>query len=127
MRANYLASPPLVVAYALAGTMDIDLATDPIGQDQDGNDVYLKDIWPTTQEVAELVEQTVTREAFQSKYADVFKGDEKWQAVETTDAKPTTGRRIDLRAEPALFPRHVRGAGTITTSRTPRFWQFWAI
>ncbi|MEP2921671.1 MAG: aconitate hydratase AcnA [Sulfitobacter sp.] len=87
VRANYLASPPLVVAYALAGTMDINLATDPITQTPDGKDVYLKDIWPTTQEVAELVEQTVTREAFQTKYADVFKGDEKWQAVETTDAK----------------------------------------
>ena len=86
VRANYLASPPLVVAYALAGTLDINLATDVIGQDKDGNDVYLKDIWPTTHEVAELVEQTVTREAFQSKYADVFKGDEKWQGVETTDS-----------------------------------------
>ena len=86
VRANYLASPPLVVAYALAGTLDINLATDVIAVDKDGNDVYLKDIWPTTQEVAELVEQTVTREAFQTKYADVFKGDEKWQAVETTDA-----------------------------------------
>ena len=86
VRANYLASPPLVVAYALAGTMDINLASDPIGQDKDGNDVYLKDIWPTTQEVAELVEQTVTREAFQSKYAEVFTGDEKWQGVETTDS-----------------------------------------
>ena len=87
VRANYLASPPLVVAYALAGTLDINLASDPIGQDKDGKDVYLRDIWPTTQEVAELVERTVTREAFQSKYADVFKGDEKWQAVETTDAE----------------------------------------
>ncbi|WP_424979110.1 aconitate hydratase AcnA [Leisingera sp. S232] len=87
VRANYLASPPLVVAYALAGTMDINLASDVIAQDKDGNDVYLKDIWPSTQEVAELVERTVTREAFQSKYADVFKGDEKWQAVETTDAE----------------------------------------
>ena len=86
VRANYLASPPLVVAYALAGTMDINLATDPIAQTPDGKDVYLRDIWPTTQEVAELVEQTVTREAFQTKYADVFKGDEKWQGVETTDA-----------------------------------------
>ncbi|UYV38866.1 aconitate hydratase AcnA [Rhodobacteraceae bacterium D3-12] len=84
VRANYLASPPLVVAYALAGDMNIDLTNDPLGQDKDGNDVFLKDIWPTTQEVAELVEQTVTREAFQSKYADVFKGDEKWQGVETT-------------------------------------------
>ncbi|MEP2530968.1 aconitate hydratase AcnA [Shimia sp.] len=82
VRANYLASPPLVVAYALAGTLDINLAADVIGQDKDGNDVYLKDIWPTTQEVADLVQETVTREAFLSKYADVFKGDEKWQAVD---------------------------------------------
>ena len=87
VRANYLASPPLVVAYALAGDMNVDIAKDPLGQDRDGNDVYLKDIWPSSKEVADLVEQTVTREAFQSKYADVFKGDEKWQAVETTDAE----------------------------------------
>ena len=87
VRANYLASPPLVVAYALAGTLDINLASDVIGQDRDGNDVYLKDIWPTTQEVAEMVEATVTREAFLCKYADVFKGDEKWQGVEVTNQK----------------------------------------
>ncbi|MEM1073452.1 MAG: aconitate hydratase AcnA [Pseudomonadota bacterium] len=87
VRANYLASPPLVVAYALAGTMDIDLTTEPLGQDKEGQDVYLKDIWPDSQEVAELVEKTVTREAFQTKYADVFKGDDKWQSVETTDQK----------------------------------------
>lgn len=87
VRANYLASPPLVVAYALAGTLDINLATDVIAQDKDGNDVYLKDLWPTSQEVAELVEKTVTRDAFLTKYADVFKGDEKWQAVEITDSK----------------------------------------
>ena len=81
VRANYLASPPLVVAYALAGTMDINLATDPIAQTPDGKDVYLKDIWPTSKEVADMVEATVTRQAFQEKYADVFKGDEKWQGV----------------------------------------------
>ena len=86
VRANYLASPPLVVAYAIAGTMDIDLATQPLGRDRDGNDVYLKDIWPSQKEIAEMVEATVTREAFMSKYADVFKGDEKWQGVETTDS-----------------------------------------
>ncbi|WP_413717093.1 aconitate hydratase AcnA [Silicimonas sp. MF1-12-2] len=86
VRANYLASPPLVVAYALAGDMNINVATDPIGTGSDGNPVYLKDIWPTQREVAELVEQTVTREAFQSKYADVFKGDEKWRGVKTTDS-----------------------------------------
>ncbi|WP_223422874.1 aconitate hydratase AcnA [Tateyamaria pelophila] len=86
VRANYLASPPLVVAYSLVGDMNIDITTEPLGQDQDGNDVFLKDIWPSTQEIAELVEATVTREAFQTKYADVFKGDEKWQGVDTTDA-----------------------------------------
>ena len=84
VRANYLASPPLVVAYALAGTMDIDLARDPIAQTPEGRDVYLKDIWPSTQEIAELVEKTVTREAFQEKYASVFTGDEMWQSVETS-------------------------------------------
>ncbi|MBB94543.1 MAG: aconitate hydratase AcnA [Rhodobacteraceae bacterium] len=87
VRANYLASPPLVVAYALVGDMNVDLTRDPIGQDKDGNDVFLKDIWPSQAEISELVDKTVTREAFQSKYADVFKGDEKWQGVETTDAQ----------------------------------------
>ncbi len=87
VRANYLASPPLVVAYALAGTLDIDLTSEPLGQDQDGNDVFLKDIWPSSQEIAELVEKTVTREAFQEKYAEVFTGDDKWRSVETTDQK----------------------------------------
>ena len=85
VRANYLASPPLVVAYALAGDMNIDLTTEPLGIGSNGKPVFLKDIWPTNQEIAELVERTVTREAFLKKYADVFKGDEKWQAVETTD------------------------------------------
>ena len=87
VRANYLASPPLVVAYALAGTMDIDLANDPIAQTPEGKDVYLKDIWPSQAEIAELVQQTVTREAFIEKYADVFKGDEKWQSVETSEGE----------------------------------------
>ncbi|WP_099827637.1 aconitate hydratase AcnA [Oceaniglobus indicus] len=87
VRANYLASPPLVVAYSLVGDMNVDIAKDPLGQDKDGNDVYLKDIWPSQAEIAELVEATVTREAFQSKYADVFKGDEKWRGVETTDSQ----------------------------------------
>ncbi|MEL7106235.1 MAG: aconitate hydratase AcnA [Pseudomonadota bacterium] len=86
VRANYLASPPLVVAYALAGTMDIDLARDPIAQTPDGTDVYLKDIWPSQAEIAELVEATVTREAFMEKYASVFDGDDKWRSVQTTDS-----------------------------------------
>ncbi|UWQ21043.1 aconitate hydratase AcnA [Jannaschia sp. W003] len=82
VRANYLASPPLVVAYALVGDMNVDITKEPLGQDRDGNDVFLKDIWPEASEIAELVERTVTRAAFQEKYADVFKGDEKWQSVE---------------------------------------------
>lgn len=87
VRANFLASPPLVVAYAIAGDLNINLTRDPIGQTPEGKDVYLKDIWPTNKEIADLVHATVTREAFQSKYADVFKGDALWQAVETTDSE----------------------------------------
>ena len=86
VRANYLASPPLVVAYALAGDMNVDLTRDPLGQDKDGANVYLRDIWPTQSEIAEIVDATVTRAAFQEKYAEVFTGDEKWQAVKTTDS-----------------------------------------
>ena len=86
VRANYLASPPLVVAYALAGDMNIDITTAPLGMGTDGP-VYLKDVWPTNQEIADLVEATVTRAAFLKKYADVFKGDERWQAVQVTDSE----------------------------------------
>jgi aconitate hydratase len=84
VRANYLASPPLCVIYALAGDMNIDVTREPLGDDQDGNPVYMKDLWPTQAEIARLVEATVTREAFQEKYADVFKGDEKWRAIDTS-------------------------------------------
>jgi aconitate hydratase len=86
VRANYLASPPLVVAYALAGDLNIDLTTEPLGMGTDGP-VYLKDVWPTNKEISDLVHATVTRAAFQKKYADVFKGDEKWQAVQITEAE----------------------------------------
>ena len=81
VRANYLASPPLVVAYAIAGDMDVDVAEGIIATTPDGRDVHLRDIWPTQAEIAEIVERTVTREAFRSKYADVFKGDAHWQGV----------------------------------------------
>jgi aconitate hydratase len=86
-RANYLASPPLVVAYALAGDMNLDLTTQPLGIGRTGKPVYLKDIWPSAREIAELVERTVTRESFRSKYADVFKGDDHWRAVETEESE----------------------------------------
>lgn len=81
VRANYLASPPLVVAYALAGSMTINITKDPIGTSSDGNPVYLKDIWPSTKEVADTVHKNVSRPMFQSRYADVFSGDEDWQAI----------------------------------------------
>ena len=114
VRANYLASPPLVVAYAIAGTMDIDLANDPIAQDKDGNDVYLRDIWPNSKEIADLVHETVTREAFLEKYADVFKGDERWQAVTTPDSLtydwPPTSTYIQ---NPPYFQGMGAEAGTI--------------
>jgi aconitate hydratase len=81
VRANYLASPPLVVAYALAGSMRIDLATQPLGKDKKGNDVFLKDIWPTSKDIADLQRKSVTSEMFAKRYGDVFKGDKHWQAI----------------------------------------------
>ncbi len=81
VKANYLASPPLVVAYALAGSMQIDLYKHPIGQDQKGEDVYLKDIWPTNHEIAELMRTSITREMFVDRYSDVFKGTKEWQTI----------------------------------------------
>jgi len=82
VKANYLASPPLVVAYALAGRMDVDLATEPIGQGSDGADVYLTDIWPSPQEVADTVAGALGEEMFRSTYADVFTGDPAWRELE---------------------------------------------
>jgi aconitate hydratase len=82
-RASYLASPPLVVAYALAGTVDIDLDTEPLGRTRDGKDVYLRDIWPTDAEVQATVAGVVKAQAFRERYQDVFKGNEMWNAIET--------------------------------------------
>ena len=81
VRANYLASPPLVVAYALAGSMNINLATDPIGTSKSGKPVYLKDLWPSSKEIAETVRKSVTRKSFQTRYKDVFKGDAQWRKI----------------------------------------------
>ena len=83
VKMNYLASPPLVVAYALAGSMDLDLYHDPLGQDTDGNDVFMKDIWPTAAEVEEVIAHAITSDMFTDDYADVFAGDERWQNLET--------------------------------------------
>ncbi|MFC6788763.1 aconitate hydratase AcnA [Methylobacterium komagatae] len=87
VRANYLASPPLVVAYALAGSMQVDLAKEPLGTGSDGQPVYLKDIWPSAAEIQSFIEQTITSELFKSRYADVFGGDENWKGVEVTEAE----------------------------------------
>ncbi|HHY49272.1 MAG TPA: aconitate hydratase AcnA, partial [Alphaproteobacteria bacterium] len=81
VRANYLASPPLVVAYAIAGSMHVNVATDPLGTDKDGKPVYLRDIWPTNKEISEIVRAYITPEMFQKRYADVFKGDERWRNI----------------------------------------------
>ncbi|MEO2267705.1 aconitate hydratase AcnA [Pseudoalteromonas sp. YIC-656] len=87
VKMNFLASPPLVVAYALAGRTDIDVYNEPLTQDKNGNDVFLKDIWPSVSEVAELVKSTVTKEMFAKSYADVYKGDERWRGIAIPQAK----------------------------------------
>jgi aconitate hydratase len=81
VKANYLCSPPLVVAFALAGRVDVDLTSEPLGTDRDGNDVYLSDLWPSADEVRETVERAVRQEMFSRTYADVFSGDERWRAL----------------------------------------------
>ncbi len=113
VRMNYLASPPLVVAYAIAGTMNIDLYRDPIGTDADGKDVYLKDIWPTQAEIAAAV-TSVTRSQFEASYADVFAGDENWRSL-----RAPTGKRFAWRDDstyiqhPPYFTGMESGAGDI--------------
>jgi len=87
VRANYLASPPLVVAYALAGTVDIDLTSEPIGVDRDGNPVYLRDLWPTSAEILETASRVVQPEMFIQKYADVFTGNETWNNIPTSEGE----------------------------------------
>lgn len=87
VKANYLASPPLVVAYAIAGNVKINLATDPIAKDSKGNDVYLKDIWPSSQEIQDAIAKSVTPAMFKSRYSDVFKGDEFWQKVSAPEGE----------------------------------------
>ena len=87
VKANYLASPPLVVAYALAGRVDVDLVKEPIGQDSDGNDVFLKEIWPSQQEIADTVAQSLKPEMFAERYGNVFDGNEMWNAISGQDAE----------------------------------------
>ncbi|MBB1516073.1 aconitate hydratase [Tessaracoccus sp. MC1679] len=87
VKMNYLASPMLVIVYALAGTMDIDLFNDPIGQDPEGNDVFMRDIWPTEAEIDEVINDSISAEMFVTRYADVFAGDERWRSLPTPDGE----------------------------------------
>ncbi|MET0569677.1 MAG: aconitate hydratase AcnA [Hyphomicrobiaceae bacterium] len=91
VKANYLASPPLVVGYALAGTMNLDLTKEPLGKDQDGRDVFLRDIWPSSSEIADIIRACVTPDTFAARYSDVFKGDEQWQKMGKARASLTYG------------------------------------
>ncbi len=141
VRANYLASPPLVVAYAIAGTVDIDLTTEPLGADSDGEDVFLADLWPTQEEVAAVVASSVNRDQFTSEYGAVFDGSEEWRAVDSgaeaiydwnpastyvqeppffvdlapnpTPITPIDGARVLLKLGDSVTTDHISPAGSI--------------
>ncbi|MFF7939456.1 aconitate hydratase [Nocardia gamkensis] len=87
VKMNYLASPPLVIAYALAGTMDFDFENDPLGKDTEGSDVFLKDIWPSPQEIQDTIDRVISRDMFLEDYKDVFRGDERWRGLPTPEGK----------------------------------------
>jgi aconitate hydratase len=144
IRANYLASPPLVVAYALVGTVDIDLTTEPIGEDRDGNDIYLRDIWPTQAEIDDIVRSSVSRDQFTEQYAHVFDGSEEWRAIATKESalydwdpqstyvqeppffkglgvspepiRPIQGARVLLKLGDSVTTDHISPAGSIAES-----------
>ena len=141
VRANYLASPPLVVAYALAGTVDIDMATEPLGQDEDGNDVFLSDLWPSQAEILEVVASSVSREQFIKEYGAVYDGSAMWRMIDTsggalyewdesstyvqeppffidlaeepTPIEPITGARVLLKLGGSITTDHISPAGSI--------------
>ena len=107
VRANYLASPPLVVAYAIAGSMQIDVAKAPLGTDQKGRKVYLRDIWPSNREIADVIRKSINKQMFTRKYGDVFKGDAEWRKISVQGGLTyQVGRSLDLCPEPALLRRH---------------------
>ncbi|HSG79901.1 MAG TPA: aconitate hydratase AcnA [Acidimicrobiia bacterium] len=150
VKANYLASPPLVVAYAIAGTVDIDLTTDPIGTDDAGEPVYLRDIWPTQAEIDEIVAASISSDQFREQYASVFEGSEEWRAIDVSGGalyewdpdstyvqeppffvdlapeprpiSPITGARALLKLGDSVTTDHISPAGSIaTTSPAGRF------
>ncbi|MCX6431608.1 MAG: aconitate hydratase AcnA, partial [Actinobacteria bacterium] len=141
VKMNYLASPPLVVAYAIAGTLDIDLATEPLGFDEAGNGVFLADIWPTAQEIQSLIDSSIHADMFEARNADIFAGDSRWQelhtpsgdvfkwdpkstyvhkppyfegmTVETTPVHDITGARVLLKLGDSVTTDHISPAGNI--------------
>ncbi|WP_354152152.1 aconitate hydratase AcnA [Aquamicrobium ahrensii] len=121
VQANYLASPPLVVAHALAGTVTMDLTKEPLGEDREGNPVYLRDIWPTSVEIQEFIEKNVTRELFARKYADVFKGDENWQKVQAPSGQTYAwDDKSTYVQNPPYFAGMGKGVGKISDIRGAR-------
>ena len=121
VKMNYLMSPPLVVAYAIAGSMDVDIYNEPLGQDADGEDVFLRDIWPTSDEVQTLVDDSVRSEMFKERYADVHTGDERWQGLDipSADASPWDPSSTYVQKAPFWkdMPEEPRGANDITGAR----------
>ncbi len=120
VKANYLASPPLVVAYALAGRMDIDLASEPLGEDQDGAPVFLRDIWPHAEEIKQVVGNAVQSEMFKRNYAEVFSGDEMWNAVDVPSGDRYTWPESTYVRRPSFFeemPAEAPGVSPITRAR----------
>ncbi|HWC49584.1 MAG TPA: aconitate hydratase [Solirubrobacterales bacterium] len=120
VKANYLASPPLVVAYALAGRMDIDLATEPLGEGQDGEPVFLRDIWPSAEEIMQVVGDAVASEMFERNYAEVFAGDEMWNAVEVPSGDRYTWPDSTYVRRPSFFeemPAQAPGVEPISGAR----------
>ena len=141
VRANYLASPPLVVAYALAGTVDVDLHSEPIGQDKNGEDVYLKDIWPTHEEIMDVVQNHLSPEMFKTQYGNVYDGNPMWNEIPSPDdpvyqwdddstyiqeppffidmpvepasIQPVTGARVLVKAGDSVTTDHISPAGSI--------------
>ena len=117
VKMNYLASPPLVVAYALAGTMDIDLTTEPLGTDSDGKPVYLRDIWPSAEEIDEVIASAIgAARCSRTDYADVFAGDERWQSLPTP-----TGDTFDWAADSTYVrkPPYFEGMSPRAARRSP--------
>ena len=111
VKMNYLASPPLVIAYSLAGSMNFDFETDALGKDQDGNDVFLRDIWPDSAEVQATIDSSINKDMFDTQYASVFEGDERWKTLPTPDGRRLrVGCRVDLRAQAPVLRRHDDGA-----------------